>query len=51
MYWRGKTMEHRKKFKNTVEKLKRTRHSPELNAGCVWKWREKPSCFSQQNNI
>lgn len=24
-------------IKNTVVKFKRTRHSPELDAGCVWK--------------
>lgn len=46
-----KTLEHRKKLKNIVEKFKGTRHSPELNAGCIWKWREKPSCFSQHRMI
>lgn len=47
----GKDTGTSEEISNTAVKLKGTRHSPELNAGCVWKWKEKPSCFSQDRII
>lgn len=35
------------KIRHTMVKFRGTRRCPGLTAGSVWKWKEKPRCFSK----